>query len=109
MSLQSPIGRVRGLGSAKEGVHHWWSQRVTALVLIPLSLWFIYSLVMVTGADYATVVDWLANSSYAAFYNLTLLPCSLRSTSSHRGLHRLRMAKNCLSDPSQISCIVGWH
>jgi succinate dehydrogenase membrane anchor subunit len=62
MSLQSPLARVRGLGSAKEGVQHWWSQRLTALVLVPLSLWFIYSLVVVTGAEYATVVAWLDNT-----------------------------------------------
>ena len=61
MSLQNPLARARGLGSAKEGVHHWWSQRLTALALVPLSLWFIYSLIVVTGADYATVVSWLAN------------------------------------------------
>ena len=60
MSLQSPLAKVRGLGSAKEGVHHWWSQRLTAVVLVPLSLWFIYSLVVVTGSDYATVKAWLS-------------------------------------------------
>ena len=40
MSLRSPLGRVRGLGAAKEGVGHWWAQRLTALALIPLTLWF---------------------------------------------------------------------
>lgn len=60
MSLQNPLARVRGLGSAKEGVHHWWSQRLTAVALAPLSLWFIYSLLVVTGADYATVSAWLS-------------------------------------------------
>lgn len=62
MSLQTPLGRVRGLGSAKEGLHHWWSQRLTAIALVPLSLWFIYSLVVVTGADYASAIAWLGNS-----------------------------------------------
>ena len=73
MSLQTPIGRVRGLGSAKEGVHHWWSQRLTALALVPLSLWFIYSLVVVTGADYATVVAWLANPLNAVLMLLFII------------------------------------
>ena len=59
MNMQSPLARVRGLGSAKEGFHHWWAQRLTAVALVPLSLWFIYSLVVVTGADYATVTGWL--------------------------------------------------
>lgn len=39
------MARARGLGSAKEGVHHWWVQRLTALALIPLSAWFVYSIV----------------------------------------------------------------
>lgn len=60
MSLQNPLARVRGLGSAKEGVQHWWSQRLTALALVPLSLWFIYSLVIFTGADYANAIIWLS-------------------------------------------------
>ncbi len=60
MSMQNPLARVRGLGSAKKGVHHWWLQRLTALALVPLSLWFIYSLVVITGAEYATVIAWLS-------------------------------------------------
>ncbi len=60
MSMQSPLARVRGLGSAKKGVHHWWLQRLTALALVPLSLWFIYSLVVITGAEYTTVIAWLS-------------------------------------------------
>ena len=42
-NLRSPLGRARGLGSAKEGLHHWWAQRVTAVALIPLVMWFVYS------------------------------------------------------------------
>ncbi len=59
MSMRNPLAKVRGLGSAKEGVHHWWAQRLTAVALVPLSLWFIYSLVAMTGADYATATSWL--------------------------------------------------
>ena len=40
-SMRSALGRVRGLGSAKEGVHHWWMQRLTAVTLVPLVLWFV--------------------------------------------------------------------
>jgi succinate dehydrogenase / fumarate reductase membrane anchor subunit len=43
MSLRSPLSQARGLGSAKDGVHHWWMQRLTAMALIPLSLWFVLS------------------------------------------------------------------
>lgn len=72
MSLQSPIARVRGLGSAKEGVHHWWSQRLTAIALVPLSLWFIYSLVAITGAEYAMVFSWLGQPLNAVLMLLFL-------------------------------------
>jgi succinate dehydrogenase / fumarate reductase membrane anchor subunit len=56
---RSELGRVRGLGSAKEGVHHWWMQRLTALALIPLSLWLVAALVAHTGADHAAVTAWI--------------------------------------------------
>lgn len=59
MGRATPIGRVRGLGSAKSGTGHWWLQRVTAagnLILVP---WFIISLVRLPGLDYAAVMLWL--------------------------------------------------
>ncbi|MEE8292994.1 MAG: succinate dehydrogenase, hydrophobic membrane anchor protein, partial [Kiloniellales bacterium] len=59
MNLRSPLGQVRGLGSAKEGVSHWWAQRLTALALIPLCLWFVASVVALAGADHAAVRDWV--------------------------------------------------
>lgn len=59
MSLRTPLGRVRGLGAAGEGTRHWWAQRVTAIALVPLSLWFVAGLLAVAGADHATVVAWL--------------------------------------------------
>ncbi len=59
MSLQHPLGRVRGLGSAKTGSEHWWAQRVTAVALVPLTLWFIYSALALAGADYAAAKAWL--------------------------------------------------
>ena len=61
MSLKSPIGRARGLGSAKDGLHHWWMQRVTAVALIPLTLWFVASLISLAGAGYAETVAWLGS------------------------------------------------
>jgi succinate dehydrogenase / fumarate reductase, membrane anchor subunit len=60
MSLRSPLGRVLGLGSAKEGTDHWWAQRVTAVALIPLTLWFMFSLLSLPALDYATVRTWLS-------------------------------------------------
>ena len=51
--LKTPIKRARGLGSAKSGVHHWMVQRITAVALIPLSLWLIWLVLVVLHADYA--------------------------------------------------------
>jgi succinate dehydrogenase / fumarate reductase membrane anchor subunit len=59
MSLRTDLGRVRGLGSAKEGVAHWWAQRLTAAALVPLILWLAWQLAAHTGADHAAVVAWL--------------------------------------------------
>ena len=60
MSLRSPLGRVLGLGSAKDGTGHWWAQRVSAAALIPLTLWFMLSLLALPALDYATVRAWLS-------------------------------------------------
>ncbi len=60
MIRRTPLGRVRGLGSAKEGTEHFWAQRVTAIALVPLALWFVASLAAYTGADHTTAKAWLA-------------------------------------------------
>ena len=59
MRFRTPLAKVRGLGSAKSGTHHWWLQRLTAVALVPLTLWFVVSLISVATADYATVIAWL--------------------------------------------------
>jgi succinate dehydrogenase / fumarate reductase, membrane anchor subunit len=59
MSLRTPLGRVRGLGSAKGGTHHWWAQRLTAIALIPLTVWLVYAVVCMSTLDYIAVIGWL--------------------------------------------------
>ena len=59
MSLMTPLNRVLGLGAAKGAAEHWWLQRVTAVALLPLGLWFAYALLTLGGFDYATVVAWV--------------------------------------------------
>lgn len=59
MGTGTGIGRVRGLGSAKTGAHHWWLQRVTAGSNLALMLWFIVSLARLPSFDHATIVSWL--------------------------------------------------
>jgi succinate dehydrogenase / fumarate reductase membrane anchor subunit len=60
MSLRSPLGRVRGLGSAKEGSSHWSQQRLTAIALVPLSFWFIVQAIGLAGGHYAQLQAWLS-------------------------------------------------
>jgi succinate dehydrogenase membrane anchor subunit len=57
--MRSPLGRAIGLGSAKEGVEHWFLQRVTAVALVPLALWFVIALIGLVGADFDTVQEWV--------------------------------------------------
>jgi succinate dehydrogenase / fumarate reductase, membrane anchor subunit len=59
MSLRNPLARARGLGSAKAGTAHWMAQRVTALALIPLTLWLAYSVLLLVHADYAQTYAWI--------------------------------------------------
>jgi succinate dehydrogenase / fumarate reductase membrane anchor subunit len=59
MGAGTSLGRVRGLGAAREGVHHWWLQRLTAVGNLVLVLWFIGSLVRLPSLDYASVTLWL--------------------------------------------------
>lgn len=73
MSLRSPMGRARGLGSAKEGTGHWWHQRISAVALLGLTVWFVVSLIVLTGADWATAQDWLSNKVNAGLMLLTIL------------------------------------
>jgi len=71
--MRSPLGRAIGLGSAKEGVAHWWRQRVSALALVPLTLWFVIALIGLIGADHAAFVAWVRSPMPAVFLVLLLV------------------------------------
>lgn len=72
MSMINPLAKVRGLGSAKNGTHHWIAQRMTAVALVPLTLWFVISLIGLIGADLAAVQAWLSSPFNAVMMILTL-------------------------------------
>lgn len=59
MSLVTPLNRVLGLGTAKGAGEHWWMQRLTAVALVPLALWFAYGLLTLPDFGYAAVADWV--------------------------------------------------
>ena len=71
--MRSPLGRAVGLGSAKEGVEHWWLQRITAVALVPLSLWFVIAIIRLVGADSDGVRDWVGNPLPAIMLVLLLI------------------------------------
>ena len=70
MSLRSPIGRVLGLGTAKDGVGHWWSQRVTSVALVVLGLWFVAALLRLDDLNHALVTAWIAKPVNAVLLSL---------------------------------------
>jgi len=60
MKFETDVHVARGLGSAKSGVHHWIIQRVTAIALIPLSLWFTCAFIVLVTAPYEYAREWLS-------------------------------------------------
>jgi len=79
--MRSQLGRVRGLGSAKKGSGHWWAQRVTAIALAPLTLWFVISIMRLAGLPYASMVHWARQP-----VNSVLLLCLVLATFYHMAL-----------------------
>jgi succinate dehydrogenase / fumarate reductase membrane anchor subunit len=71
--MRSPLGRVLGLGSAKEGVEHWWMQRLTAIAMVPLAIWFIICALGLIGADRAAMVAWMHSPMSAVFAILLIV------------------------------------
>ena len=72
VNLRSPLAVVLGRGSTGHGVAHWWAQRVTALALVPLTLWFVVSLIGVPLNDYAAVTIWIGASWNPVWFALLL-------------------------------------
>ena len=73
MDLRSPLARARGLGSAKHGTQHFWLQRISAIVLVPLCFWFVTSMVAMVSVDYETVSVWLSTPLTAVLMILFII------------------------------------
>ncbi len=73
MDMRTPLKKVRGLGSSKEGTHHFWMQRMTAVALVPLFIFFILFVIAHLGASYATVVGSLANPFVAVLMGMMVI------------------------------------
>jgi succinate dehydrogenase / fumarate reductase membrane anchor subunit len=81
MSLRTPLGKVLGRGSAKQGVSHWWVQRTTAVALVPLTLWFVFKLLHLPTTDQFAVREWIASG-----VNPALLVLFIASIAYHSAL-----------------------
>ena len=79
MSLRSPLGRVLGHGTANEGVHHWWVQRLTSVALVPLTVWFVVSLLSLPSYDHTTIVAWMGQLWTAVLLILLVLAATWHS------------------------------
>lgn len=76
MDMSSPLARARGHGASKEGgTHHWWSQRLSSLAMVPLSLWFVYSALGLIGADQEAFTVWI--SAYGNLLAMSLFILAL--------------------------------
>ena len=71
--MRTPLAKVRGLGSAKSGVHHWWHQRLTAIAMVPLVLSGIYLVFRIAGSNYNQAISLLQNPFYAAILLLLII------------------------------------
>lgn len=71
--MRSPLSRALGLGSAKEGVEQWWIERVTAVALVPLTIWFAASMIALAGSDHAAFIAWLRTPLAAILMVLLLI------------------------------------
>jgi succinate dehydrogenase / fumarate reductase membrane anchor subunit len=108
--MRSPLGRAIGLGSAKEGVEHWWMQRLTAIALVPLTLWFVIAVIQLAGAERDVLINWLRHPLpavllilllFATFYHVALgLQVVIEDYVHHEG------AKFTLSITMRLLCIL---
>lgn len=82
----TPLGKVRGLGASGEGGHHWLEERFTSVALVMLTLWLIFSMIMLPVLDYATLKEWLGSAWGAIPMTLLIV------TAFKHGLDGLKVA-----------------
>ena len=98
---RSALGRARGVGSGRSGVHHWYVERVTSVALVPLTIWFIISMVRMVGATQPMVVGWAGNPINAA-----LLLALIAITFHHMQLGIQVVLEDYVPDPKKMMAFV---
>lgn len=101
MGQGTELGRVRGLGSAKEGAHHWWRQRITAGSNLFLLVWFLISLTRLTGFDYDSVHAWIGSAWVAVPLILLVI-----STCWHARLGLQVLIEDYAENESRVAFII---
>jgi succinate dehydrogenase / fumarate reductase membrane anchor subunit len=71
--MRSPLARAMGLGSARKGVGHWWAERISAVALVPLTLWFVAEIIVHLGSDYGAFTAWMKSPTVALLMILLLV------------------------------------
>lgn len=77
-TLRTPLGRVRGLGAARGGTHHWWMQRVTSIALLPLTIWLVFALATMPDSTWQEATAWIGRP-----FNAVLLLAFLAAAFHH--------------------------
>ena len=99
--MRSQLGRARGTGSAKSGVHHWYAERLSAIALVPLTIWFVISVLRLVGAAHPVVVAWAGNPINAA-----LLLALIAMTFHHMALGLQVVLEDYVSDRQRMLAMV---
>ena len=71
--FRTPLSVARGLGSAQDGLGHWWKQRLSAIALVPLTIWFVASMIALAGQDRVHVLNWLHSPLHSLVFSLFLI------------------------------------
>ena len=103
-NTRSPLARAIGLGSAKSGVEHWWAERVSAVVLVPLTLWFVAAAIAHTRSDYGGFIAWLR--SPAATIGMVLLLVALFH---HTALGLQVVVEDYIHSGAKFAAIIAIH
>ena len=103
MAFRTPLKTARGLGSAKDGTAHWWAQRLTALALVPLTVWFVASVAALAGADHAVFVQWISSPLVSVLMILLIV-----ATFHHAQLGLQVVVEDYVhNEPLKVGLIIG--